>query len=101
MGESDIYELACEVLLRAQLKPEVLAVAFLYLTRLPRGLAVAPGRWRRLVTAAILLGSKAMSDDAFENAELAQILPYTLDEIDVLEQSLMRALGHNVSVTAT
>merc|ERR1712110_596476 len=99
-SKSDIYELAREVLLRAQLRPEALAVALLYLTRLRGGLTVAPGRWRRLVTAAILLGSKAVNDDAFENAELAQILPYTLDEIDALEQALVWALGSDVSVTA-
>mmetsp|Transcript_15837 Transcript_15837/g.43326 ORF Transcript_15837/g.43326 Transcript_15837/m.43326 type:complete len:696 (+) Transcript_15837:78-2165(+) len=102
-GKQDIYDHVREVMVAVQVPVEAAVIAFVYLDRLKGGhsvIALTPENWRRLTVAVLLLGYRVCDRDAYEDAELAQILHHrSFDDIVECERSLAWALAYDVSVT--
>eukprot|EP00927_Polykrikos_kofoidii_P079798 TRINITY_DN76617_c0_g1_i1.p1 TRINITY_DN76617_c0_g1~~TRINITY_DN76617_c0_g1_i1.p1 ORF type:complete len:716 (+),score=111.84 TRINITY_DN76617_c0_g1_i1:138-2150(+) len=101
--KEDIYNFLREVMLGARVSIEVPAIALIYVDRLQSELAathihLSVKTWRKLAMATLLLGSKMCSDDSIGADELVRLLPFSVNETNVLERALVQALDYNIVI---
>ena len=75
----------------------VLIVAYIYLKRIQTIASINSGNIHRLLLASILVASKWVEDEFYDNAGFAQIGGVSLKEMNWLEWSLVGCLEYNIS----
>eukprot|EP01088_Endostelium_zonatum_P018725 TRINITY_DN6106_c0_g1_i1.p1 TRINITY_DN6106_c0_g1~~TRINITY_DN6106_c0_g1_i1.p1 ORF type:complete len:433 (-),score=103.02 TRINITY_DN6106_c0_g1_i1:44-1342(-) len=99
---SEIYRFIEKIFTTEKLPSEVSILSLVYIERLitKSGITLHQSNWRRVLLAALMLGSKVWEDQAVWNVDFLSVYPGAdVSDFNALEKTLLEKIQYNVTLT--